>query len=58
MKKIIKENYLFILTLIILVSLLYIKLPYYILAPGGTINITDRVVMDNYKNNKGSLNML
>ena len=36
-----------------------IKLPYYIMAPGGTINITDRVVMDNYnKSSKGSLNML
>lgn len=59
MKKILKENFKFILLMIILVSLFYIKLPYYIMAPGGTIDITDRVVMDDYqKKEEGSLNML
>lgn len=59
MKKILKENFKFILLMIILVSLFYIKLPYYIMAPGGTIDITDRVVMDDYqKKEDGSLNML
>lgn len=55
-KKIIKENYKFILTVIIIIILFNIKLPYYVLAPGGVINITDRV--NNYKVEKGSLNML
>ena len=58
-KNFIKENYKFLITLLILVICLYIKLPYYAMAPGGTINITDRVVMQNYDKNKdGSLNML
>ena len=58
MKKIIKENYGFILCLILVVLVCYVKLPYYILGPGGSINITDRVKMEGYKNNKGSINML
>lgn len=58
MKKFIKENYRFILVLILIVMVFYIKLPYFILAPGGTINITDRVEMEGYKKKKGSINML
>ena len=58
MKKIIKENYGFILCVILVVLVFYVKLPYFILAPGGTINITDRVEMEGYKNNNGSINML
>ena len=58
-KKILKENYKFIIVLTILVLLMYIRLPYYAMAPGGTIDITDRVIMDNYTSeNKGSINML
>ena len=58
MKKIIKDNYKFILVLIFVVMIFYVKLPYFILAPGGTINITDRVEMEGYKNKEGSINML
>ena len=58
-KKFLKENYKFIIVLTILVLLMYIRLPYYAMAPGGTIDITDRVIMDNYTSeNKGSINML
>ena len=58
-KKILKENYKFIIVLTILVLLMYIRLPYYAMAPGGTIDITDRVIMDNYTSeSKGSINML
>lgn len=58
-KKILKENYTFIIFMILIVLFFNIKLPYYIMAPGGTINITDRVVMENYHKNKtGSINML
>ena len=54
----IKREYKFIIILVIIVMFCYLKLPYYIYAPGGTINITDRVIMDGYENKKGSLNML
>ena len=55
-KEFIKENYKFIILMILIVLFFNVKLPYYIMAPGGTINITDRVVMDNYnKKSKGSL---
>lgn len=47
-KEFIKENYKFIILMILIVLFFNVKLPYYIMAPGGTINITDRVVMDNY----------
>ncbi len=59
LKKFIKENYKYISIIIIIVLFFNIKLPYYIMAPGGVIDITDRVVMDNYKKeDKGSINML
>lgn len=59
LKKVIKENFVFILAMILVVLLSYVKLPYYILAPGGIINITDRVEMEEYqKESKGSINML
>ena len=58
-KRFIKENYRFLLLMILIVLFFNIRLPYYIMAPGGTINITDRVVMDDYKkDNNGSINML
>ena len=45
--------------MILIVLFFNIRLPYYIMAPGGTINITDRVVMEDYKkDNNGSINML
>lgn len=58
-KRFIKENYRFLLLMILIVLFFNIRLPYYIMAPGGTINITDRVVMEDYKkDNNGSINML
>ena len=58
-KKFIKENYKIILLMILIILFFNIKLPYYILAPGGTINITNRVVMEDYKKEEnGSINML
>lgn len=58
-KNFIKENYKFIIVLILIVLFCTIKLPYYIMTTGGTINITDRVEMDGYqKEYKGSINML
>lgn len=58
-RRFIKENYRFLLLMILIVLFFNIRLPYYIMAPGGTINITDRVVMEDYKkDNNGSINML
>lgn len=57
-KEFIKREYKFILLIIIILCLFYIKLPYYISAPGGIIDITDRVEMNGYSNESGSLNML
>ena len=57
-KELIKQEYKFIIFLLVVVALFYIRLPYYINAPGGTINITNRVEMEGYENKEGSLNML
>lgn len=57
-REFIKREYKFIIFMVVILCLFYIKLPYYISAPGGIINVTDRVEMEGYKNNGGSLNML
>lgn len=57
MKKFLKENLRFIIFMIILITVVNIELPYYIEAPGGTINLTKRIDK-NYKKENGSLNML
>lgn len=58
LKKIIKDNFGFLLIVILFLLFSYLKLPYYIMSPGGTINITDRVKLDGYKEESGSINML
>ena len=56
-KKIMKENYKSLIVLIIAYFIFTFPLPYYIYAGGGTININERIMIDNKKNNsKGSLN--
>ena len=57
MKKFFKENFRFLLLLTILFIAFRIELPYYIEAPGGTINLSARID-DNYNRKNGSLNML
>lgn len=57
-REFIKREYKFIIFMVVILCLFYIKLPYYISAPGGIINVTDRVEMEGYKNTNGSLNML
>ena len=57
MKKFIKENIKFLLLLALMIIVFEVELPYYIEAPGGTINLSRRI--DNHYNRKnGSLNML
>lgn len=57
MKKFLKDNFKTIIFLIIMILIVKIELPYYIEAPGGTINLTQRID-SNYNKKNGSLNML
>lgn len=54
--KIIKENYKFILSIVIILLVCYIKFPYYIDAPGGITNMNEKIEIDGY-NSKGSFNL-
>lgn len=58
LKEFIKEEYKFLIFLLVLFIVFSVKIPYYIMAPGGTINVTDRIQMEGYENTSGSLNML
>ena len=60
MKKIIqflKNNSVFLITLILFYLILNIKLPYYIDGPGGLIDISDRYTIENEYKGNGSINM-
>ena len=57
LKKIIKENYLYILFSFILSAVLLYPLPYYIYNGGGIINVDERVEIDNNYKSKGSFNL-
>ena len=56
-KKIINQNFGFIITIIVILLVFNIKLPYTIYSPGGIINISDRIKIENAKNINGSLNL-
>ena len=58
MKNYIKENLWFIMSLIIIILLFNINLPYYINKPGGTIEINNRIECNTCQNINGSLNLL
>lgn len=57
MKKFIKDNYKDIIILFIVILIANCPLPYYIYTSGGTININDRVIIDNSYKSEGSLNL-
>lgn len=57
MKKFIKDNYKDIIILFIVILIAICPLPYYIYTSGGTININDRVIIDNSYKSEGSLNL-
>ena len=54
--KIFKENYKFIISIIIILLVCYIKFPYYIDAPGGITNMNQKIEIDGY-DSKGSFNL-
>ena len=56
-RKIIKEYYKFFITFFVVLILCTIEFPYYIEAPGGIINIADKIEIKNSHKSKGSLNM-
>lgn len=58
MKKFIKENKLYLITMLLIIIISNIRLPYYVDAPGGIININDRIVTETKTEYEGSLNML
>ena len=61
MKKIInwiKEDFFYIVFIIIVFVASNIKLPYYIMAPGGVINMNDRIEIENKYETKGTLDLL
>ena len=58
MKKFIKENKFYLITMIIIMILFNVRLPYYINTPGGTIDIGNRIECEGFDGYNGSLNML
>ena len=56
MKKFFKNNYRFILSLIIILLVLNIRFPYYIDAPGGISDISKKIEINGYES-KGSFNL-
>ena len=56
-KQFLKENLKSIIFMAIFIFVVNYELPYYIEAPGGTINLTERIDKD-YNKKDGSLNML
>ena len=54
----IKEDFYYILFIVIVFIICNVKLPYYIMAPGGVINMNDRIRLENKYETKGTLNLL
>ena len=53
----IKSSYKYILLIIVIYALLLINLPYVVYAPGGAINLENRIVIKDSDASKGSFNM-
>ena len=53
-----KDNRVYIVIFFITVVVFNIRLPYYVSAPGGTIDITNRLSGEDSKKINGSLNLL
>lgn len=56
-KSFIVENYKFLLLLLSIVLLFRIELPYIIYKPGGSINLNDRIIIENGYESEGTLEM-
>ncbi len=56
-KKTIKENYKFLLTIVLLFVFFFYELPFVVYRPGGTIDLSERVSVENGYETGGSLSM-
>lgn len=56
-KKYIVENYKFLISLVLIVALFTVELPYVIYVPGGIVELNDRIEVENGYEAKGTLNM-
>lgn len=57
LKRFIKECYKELIVLFVIFLLFYIELPYVIYAPGGTINLNERIIIKDGYNSDGEINM-
>ena len=57
-KEFFKEYKVYLIVFVVALVVFNIKLPYYVLAPGGIIPIDDRIETDIKKDNEGSINLL
>ena len=57
LKIFIKENYKFLITLIVLVFIFFYELPFVVYRPGGVIDLNDRIVMEGKNESNGKLSM-
>lgn len=58
LKKLFKENIFYVSIIIVIFVLFNFRLPYYIMAPGGTISLEKRIETETNNEINGSLNML
>ena len=56
-KKDIKRNYKYYIVLLIILLLFTIKFDYYIYSPGGLVDLTNRIEVDNSYESKGTFNL-
>ncbi|MBE6154011.1 MAG: PDZ domain-containing protein [Firmicutes bacterium] len=56
-KQFIKENYKFLISILVIFLLFNIELPYSIYTPGGTVNLNKRIEIENEEEVTGSFNM-
>ena len=56
-KQFIKENIVFLIVFFILLIVLTYEFPYYIETPGGTIDVTDRIIVEDGYQSKGSFHL-
>ncbi len=57
LKKLVKENHKFLVILFILFGLFNVKLPYYIECPGGILDVSKRVELEQHYTINGSFNL-
>lgn len=55
--QILKENKGFFISLVVIILLSCIRLPYYINGPGGLINLDNKIIIDNEYKSSGTINM-